>query len=500
MLLSDQKELLSEKVYQLLDSEGMKIESDQIVSAMLRAGCQQSPSGRVRIPRELIEQMAAYQKQTQAQDSEDQELHYRCGVDWAHHIIWHNKQEEMRRRLESELLVSAFDCGPTIYFDYTKNKAVPVNTDILIEMCKFAQATAEIGYMSTWYRQGVPPKIERIESLVMGLKYTNKLDGIEAIYPEVIKYLKQASEIITDKPGDSSYLAGSECITSPLILERRSAEDIIERKKAGVHRYHVASMPTIGIASPVTIAGSVVLTAAELLGGMAACFVLDPESDLSGRAIALVVDMKNASNTATGPEVAITNRAVAELFDAFWGGHCWVEVFFSPFAQRPGLQAVCENLIGGWRYSKLLGRSEIIYPGMGTLANGGVGSPVQFMLDLEIRKSQVATKDRISTADDQVAFDELCQATREGADFLSTDHTLDHFRELHSSSLFLTDKLSPTWPGDEKAVLDKCEEMWRANLENYEPPVWPDDKTKALENLLAEAKKKFSICYQRLIN
>ena len=488
MLSSSKKELFRDKVCQLLWDEGMKIESQEVTDALLKNGAEEAPSGRIKIPTKLIEEMAEYQKKTQQQDQSDQELHYACGIDWAHHIIWHNKQDEMRKKMKFQLLMSAFDCGPTIYFDCSQNKAVPVNTDIFIEMCKFAQATPEIGYTSTWYRHKVSPRIERIESLVMGLKYTDKLDGIEAIYPEVIKYLKEASEIITGRPGDSSYLAGSECITAPLILERRSAQDILERKRAGVHRYHVASMPTIGVASPVTIAGSVVILAAEILGGMVACFVIDPDSDISGRAIALVADMKNANSSASGPEVTLANIATRELFDTFWGGHCWVEVFFSPCAQRPGLQAVYENLSGGWRYAKLLNRSDIIYPGMGTLANGGMGSPTQFMLDMEIRKSQFAMQ-QIGVSDDQLAFDELCQATRDSTDFLSSEHTLDHFRELWSSSMFLTDSPSQSWPGDEKAILDKCEQMWQENLKNYQPPVWPKEKTKALENLLARAKK-----------
>ena len=113
-------------------------------------------------------------------------------------------------------------------------------------------------------------------------------------------------------------------------------------------------MPTIGVSTPATITGSVVMEASEILGGMAACFALDPESDLSGRAISLVADMRNGNSTCSGPEPTLVNLAVKELFDTFWGGHLWVEVYFSPFVKRPGLQAVCENYYGLWRYAKLL--------------------------------------------------------------------------------------------------------------------------------------------------
>ena len=197
MLSETQREVLGGKTRQLLWDVGMKVESGAIAAAMLARGCRQAPSGRIRVPRQLIEEMTASQRPTQDADQRDQELHYYCGVDWAHHVIWHKKQEDIRRALETRLLMSAFDCGPTTYYDYQSHRSVPVDTTIFIEMMKFAQATPEIGYISTWYRQDVPQAIERIESLILGLKHTDKVDGIEAIDPAAIKYLKEISEIVT---------------------------------------------------------------------------------------------------------------------------------------------------------------------------------------------------------------------------------------------------------------------------------------------------------------
>ena len=478
------KNILKEKTEELLWSVGVKIESDKLKSVMLKKGCREAATGRVRIPAEIIAEMSDYQKKTQKEDNENQNLHYFCGIDWAHHIIWNGQQETIKKRLKNDFLMSAFDCGPTICYDYRQKKRVPVDTEIFTQIKKFAQATPEIGYISTWYRQDVPPQTERLDSLVLGLKYTDKLDGIEAIHPEVIKYLKEASEIITGIPGNSSYLAGSECITSPLILEKRSAEDILERSRCGIKRYHIASMPTIGVATPVTIAGSVVMGAAELLGGMAACFLLDPDSDLSSRMISMVVDMRTGNSVCTGPEVAEVNLAVRELFDAFWGGHCWVEVLISPSTKEPGLTAVFENLFGAWRTAKTLGKPEIPYPGMGVLGDGGIGSPTQFMLDMEIRKAQFSFKDSISIDENELPFREICAVTEENKEFLSHEHTLSNFRKLWSSGIFDFKTL------DEKSILDKCEQSWRDNLKRYQPPIWPAEKIKELEKMLARAKKE----------
>ncbi|HCG76603.1 MAG: hypothetical protein COZ37_04115 [bacterium (Candidatus Ratteibacteria) CG_4_10_14_3_um_filter_41_18] len=484
VLTSEQKELLKEKVYRLLEEVGMKIENEEIESILLKNGCEETPSGRIRILRKLIEEMSIYQKKTQKEDDEDQTLHLQCGIDWAHSIIWNRRQNEIRQRLQSKFMMSAFDCGPTKYYDYQNKKLIPVDTRIFIEMMKFAQSTPEIGYISTWYRQDVPQKTERMDSLILALKYTDKVDGIEAIYPEQIKYLKEIGEIISGTSENTPYLAGSQCITSPLVLERRSAEDIVERARLGIKRYHIASMPTIGVSTPVTLAGSVVMSAAEVLGGMAAAYSIDPESDLSGRAISMVTDMRTGNSVSTGPETTILSLAVKELFDTFWGGHLWVEVFFSPSIKEPGLMAVYENLYGVYRYSKLTKKPDIPYPGMGTLGEGGIGSPAQFMLDLEIRKSEFALKNKIIIDEETLPFEEICKITRERKEFLSSEHTLKHFRKLWSSNIFNFKY------GDEKNILDKCDALWRENLKNYQPPEWSREKIKALDDLLTKAKKE----------
>ena len=168
------------------------------------------------------------------------------------------------------------------------------------------------------------------------------------------------------------------------------------------------------------------------------------------------------------------------------------EVYFSPTARRPGLQAVFENYYGTTCRRRWDNKPAIPYAGMGTLFNGGVGSPVQFMLDMEIRRAEWSYGAGIEVNEDTLDFDEVLKVTRERGNFLMSDHTISHCRDLWMSPLFLSDAPSPGgWDGSEKAILDRCEEMWRANLENWEPPGWPADKIKAMDALVARARKEF---------
>jgi trimethylamine:corrinoid methyltransferase-like protein len=485
---------IEQKVYIFLEHVGVGIQNEELTEICLKKGCKAGRDFRVLIPRELIAEMTNFQNKTKDEYEQNHKLIYTCGPDWTHHLIWTGQTQQFRKRIKEQFQMQAFDCGPTSYYDYSQGTVKPINGEIFETILKFAEATPEIGYISLWYRQDLPPSIERLQSLIEGLKLTKKLDGVEAISPEMIKYLKEASQIVYDDPNSSAFLAGSECMTMPAILEKRSAEDILERKRLGINRYHVASMPTLGVSTPVTLAGSIIMSAAELLGGLAVCWCCDPESDLSVRMITLSVDIRNGNSTTFGPICAQLNNAIRQLFYEKWGGHCMVEVFFSPTARRPGLQAVFENFYATNCRQRWENDPDIPYAGMGALYNGGVGSPTQFILDMEIRKAQWKYSSEITVNEETMAWDEILKVVNEKGNFLESEHTLKHFRELWISPLFRSDSpIMGGWDGTEKTILDTCEQIWRENLKKWLPPEWPPEKIKALEKLLVQAKKDLSI-------
>jgi trimethylamine:corrinoid methyltransferase-like protein len=169
-----------------------------------------------------------------------------------------------------------------------------------------------------------------------------------------------------------------------------------------------------------------------------------------------------------------------------------VETFFSPSSRKPGLQTVFENWYGTNCRQRWEQNADIPYAGMGTLHNGGLGSPTQFMLDLEIRKAQWTYKHDIPLTDDTLNFDGILDVCNSNGNFLMSDHTVSHCRDLWNSPLFLSDApIEGGWDGSEKSILDKCDEMWRDNLAKWQAPEWPEDKLKAMDALVERARREF---------
>jgi trimethylamine:corrinoid methyltransferase-like protein len=152
---------------------------------------------------------------------------------------------------------------------------------------------------------------------------------------------------------------------------------------------------------------------------------------------------------------------------------------------------VYQNFFAAGCVARALGNPDIPYPGMGTLDNGGVGSPTQLMLDMEIRKSQFALQEAVEVSEATLLLDEIDRHIATGETFLTSDHTLAHFRELWTSELFPLTVPEAAGPGsDEQRILDRCEARWRANLERWQPPDLPADKLRALEGVVERAGKE----------
>ena len=197
MIRTPDVDILVEKVYVLLEKAGIWVPNEELAEMCRRRGCRSGADRRVRIPRELIREMVEFQQRTQAAYERDHELVYTCGPDWAHHLMWTRQADAFRAAYAARFQMQAFDCGPTTYYDYRRETVRPVDGEIFAEMLRFAEATPEIGYISTAGTARTSRRvIERLQSLVEGLKITGKLDGIEAIEPQMIKYLQEASAIV----------------------------------------------------------------------------------------------------------------------------------------------------------------------------------------------------------------------------------------------------------------------------------------------------------------
>jgi trimethylamine---corrinoid protein Co-methyltransferase len=469
VLSADEVRILHGHVITLLGDVGLKVDHEEVKQLLLAHGCTHAVDGRVCIPASLVADFVALQESRRtAQEVTDAGRTYAPGS-----------------------MLDAFGPGPTRYYDYDTGQTQPVSRRIFTDMLRFADATPDISGVAPWFRQDTPVEASSVDTLVQALKITRKSRPIDVLDPAELKYLVEISQIVTGRTGDSSYVGGSQCMTPPMTLGRRAAQEMLERMKHRVPRYYIATMAMVGASAPVDLLGATALAAAEVLGGMCVAFVIYPEADLTGTAATTVLDMASGNAAMQTPETTVLDGSVQELFDVVFGGHVEAHITYAPSAKVPGLQAVAENYLASVARARLLG-TRMAYAGSGTLDMGGVGSPVQAMLDIEILRSLDRLDACGSVRKECMSMDELGEIVRGGGGFLDADHTLRNFRALWSPSVFLRRHPGPDWQGDERALLDRCNVLWKQNLARYEPPAWDEGIIGALDDVLARARAGLS--------
>ncbi|MDR3578074.1 MAG: trimethylamine methyltransferase family protein [Anaerolineaceae bacterium] len=207
-------------------------------------------------------------------------------------------------------------------------------------------------------------------------------------------------------------------------------EGIIDVVKAGVPVLYSPG-PLMGATSPATVAGTVVLTNAEVLFGIVLTQLIQPGAKVVLKPDTDVFDMKTTQVTYGSPEqdlgkvamVQLARRYKLPIYGLGGGVECKV-----PDAEAAG-EAMMSMLLNG-----LAGMN--MNQALGTLSWGLYGSPEMVVICDEMVNMIKRILDGIAFDDDTLAVDVIRQVGP-GGSFLSEEHTVRNFRkELFFPKLF----------------------------------------------------------------
>ena len=462
LFADEQFERMGREVRQVLAEIGYHVAHPRLKEMALQGGCRESAQGRVLFADEQVDELTA---RLQAQ--------YPPACP---------HRSAMRPR--HELRVGIGNITPKL-FNVARNAVEGGNRENLTWLVKFAHAAPFIsGLTLPISRVDVPPAIEQLDSVVLMAHLTDKhLGGVDTTFPEAIPYLHEAGAILGHDP--AAFLGMCNCVNPPLRLEHRTCETMFRRAP-----YHAMSMitpmPCIGGSSPVDTWGSVVLGTAEIVGGLILSLILDPEAPLKGYIACTAMDMRAVNITSSSPQTVQVDAGVVQLMDAHFGGGTFVGGRSYVSAKRPGMQAVFEKLLKAVGYSQFVDDHAFAYPGNGTLDNGSLTCPEQFVLDLEIVEGFMHLW-QTPTANEN---DDVVERLRRGildqaGNFLGDDHTLAHYRDEAWDPRYFQRLIDTK---TEQQVLDRAHLEVEGYVASYEPASHPPEVLRALDDVLERAK------------
>jgi len=213
------------------------------------------------------------------------------------------------------LTFTTFGTGVIVIDPYTGERKDSTLQD-LCDITRFADAVPEVESVTTPVAaQDVSEEIKELYEAEAMLSNTSKPIGHDTEGKEnTQKFLDMVAAVCggKDKLRERPITTMGACPNSPLEIHESAAEQIIECAKAGIPM-DVLSMGMCGGSTPVTLAGTLLVTNCEILAGIVLGQVACKGAPMSYGSSTTIMDMKLATSPVGAPEHAMFGAAVAQL-------------------------------------------------------------------------------------------------------------------------------------------------------------------------------------------
>ena len=469
VLAEHEVERIHNGALQVLAQTGIVIHDKNVLSLLDRAGCRVNrEDGRARIPGQLIEDAL-----TRAPSV----------------VTLYNRQGEQAMALGTGPLHARTSSGATGIFDLESGQRREPTRQDAANAVRVADALPHVQGVSTMAVQpaDVPATIVDVHTVRIALANTVKPLGYVCLNEGLIE---SVLAMVTVVAGGEEALRQRPIITA--LAESTSPLQLVSSQLAVLRAFALRGLPLTlhahpmaGFTAPVTLAGELVITHAEILALVTIAQLIQPGTPVAYGMSSSVPDMRSGLNLAGAVEIGLLGSAVAQL-----ARRCGLPCLMSSGsdAHGSGAQATMERLMT----LLLPGLAGIDLINLATLETKMTFSLEQLVIDDEML-SAVKRYLRGITVDDETLAIELIQEAGPGGAFVTADHTLRHFRDELLTPSLIRHQPRDAWEaaGAPDMQTRAREEAHRILAEHHPPPL-PESVTAQLDAILEEAEAQLA--------
>lgn len=380
--------------------------------------------------------------------------------------------------------VQYLDWENKIYRDPTEND--------LVNMVKLGEALPEVDtvgnpvvYLKDNKGNPIEPRMQRVKTAALVAKYTKKPGATEVWNARELEYLIEIGTIVrgskTEYFQDPCFITAKETI-APLILEGNSAEVMIALAGKNLP-VAIIPMPITGVSSPVNLYSNIIIGNAEILGASAALKAVCPNAMINAGMISGTMDMATGTANFAGPEVALQDFALAELYEKYYGFNFGIGGYLD--AKYPGIQNALEK---EFKYFILAMSGRFTYP-VGLVNWGKCFCPEQAMIDIQIAQNIHKFMEGMIISEEDYILD-MIRRTGVGGSFLQENHTLLNFKKNLMIPELFDHTLSQGYEKDlEKDIVNKANEKVKKILERKDFYEISQNEAQAIDTIVELAEK-----------
>ncbi len=374
--------------------------------------------------------------------------------------------------------------GPDFILDHKTNCRRPVVINDTKQYIRLAQALDNIHVIKPIYANDLPMNTRDIQIFEHMLNLSNKALCIAPISKKNMEWIIELASLAVGgkeqiKKCPPVYFMTS--MNSPLVYDKGQVEVLANAGKYGIPVI-LNNMPMTGLTGPITLAGTLTLTNAEMLAGIVISQISCSGAPIFYGGKPLVIDLRYTHCITGGAESGLLWGSITQLGQKFYNIPTDTLAMCCD-SKLNDFQAGAEKIFSTWM--QYLGGSNVI-AGAGSMESAATASFVQLVLDNEIHGILNRAMRGIKVDFDIIAADVISKVGT-GQNFLLEDHTIRHMRsEYYTPSIFSQDPRQHWQANGSKDIVTVAKEKVEMLLAASFKPM-DTDLAKELKNVTQKA-------------
>ncbi|MDL2214423.1 trimethylamine methyltransferase family protein [Clostridia bacterium OttesenSCG-928-O13] len=465
-------EFIMEKVADLLEEHGVRIDHEEVSAILEKAGATQGPDGRTRFPKKLqAEALAAAPREflvAGAEEKYDVPIPHPEGSFYAQGPI-----------------------GQMFYLDPLTNERRECTMADQEDYIKVQQALEGINFWGNFTAKvdGFPVQTLDLHTAALCFTHCAK-PGTWMIYNESsIPYGIEMAEVIAGGAkahSERPLFALESASASPMGLNHMDAEMILQSARRKIPLI-CASLPTAGANAPITPEGVAFLAVAEGIYQVIIAQLIQPGAPAFIGSLHLTMDMKTMATIS--PTIELMRSMMLSVQTIERGYHLPTRTLGgSANAHTLDMQAIAEEAIA----SQLMAvAGGTLLDNFGTYDNWNTASPLQLIIDNDLIAMAKSLKSGVTVDLERIGY-EAIRDFKTGTAFLNTPHTLRHFKEVLQPKTFVRTTLTDWESKGGRNMIDLAREQYKKIIEKHQPVAHAPEVVKELNDIVSRADREFS--------
>jgi trimethylamine--corrinoid protein Co-methyltransferase len=276
-------------------------------------------------------------------------------------------------------------------------------------------------------------------------------------------------------------------VSSPLFIVASCSDIAMAAARQGVNVVGI-SMTVAGGTSPVTLAGTLVQSNAEILSLLVLNQLANKGAPYTYSQTSIMMDLKTGLGALGAPETGLINAASAQLAQ-YYRLPCWVGGAGYNDSKTVDAQAILEGTMNAL-FTGLAGANLI-------MGGGSINSILTFdyakmVIDHEMFRYIRKMIEGVRITEETLALDVIDQVGP-GGNYLAHDHTFNHMRKRSPAGLFCRTGYEQWVGAGKQGMYERAREKATELLSNHEPKALPAGAADRMRDIVAGYEKEKGI-------